>query len=506
MVDLTCRKWRVRVFILFLLALFLNLYLLRQDNPVEYSQSPLQRNITKEQEINIKYCGSPVCKFLFPGYVGEQESKAQLHIGNIMRLAEKTNRILVLPNVGNSRIGSCKSFPFDYYFSLESIRESAPGLKFILQSDLLNWLEERKKAYLEHGNPSSHLIFIDAGQDSKSNFITTGIFDLTNSKNHRHLCIDPFYKPDELPKIPEITLQTKRIYWKTRAERTQVGNFLVRNFKELESEVLILHYNLRFSFVEELPPPLVYAKHIIDRAHAATKFIHPYVAVHWRMENANPENMPNCAQKLVLYIQKLRQKHKIENVYLATDYNIEGGPSNSGTFRLLTNQHEEAINILRKELNFYTWSKLPSPESPVQYPHSESKNSSNIFSKEHETGASILGILDKLVLMHADWFVSGPSGCCKGSSSYTNQIVDLRFRIMNQQEDEEKLQQMTEKVEAKEDPIELQEEDPETFREIFTEFKEEEDLESKFSSTHDRIMMGNEQAKLLNTGDKWDID
>ncbi|CAG8636335.1 8692_t:CDS:1, partial [Paraglomus occultum] len=100
--------------------------------------------VATEEQINRKYCGSSVCKFLFPFSIREQESRARLQVPGLIIMAQQTNRVLVLPNVGDARLGSCKSFTFDYYYSVESMRQSAPNTTFITQDHFLQWNQEMK--------------------------------------------------------------------------------------------------------------------------------------------------------------------------------------------------------------------------------------------------------------------------------------------------------------------------------------------------------------------------
>ncbi|RXW11578.1 hypothetical protein EST38_g14277, partial [Candolleomyces aberdarensis] len=58
-------------------------------------------------------------KFLFPLRIAEQESKARIHFLQLVQLAHRLDRVLVLPNVAKSRIGACYKWGFEVYYSLE---------------------------------------------------------------------------------------------------------------------------------------------------------------------------------------------------------------------------------------------------------------------------------------------------------------------------------------------------------------------------------------------------
>lgn len=64
------------------------------------------------------------------------------------------NRTFVLPNVANSRIGSCKNYDFEYYYDINWAKENAQHFKYITMKDFINWLQERKL----HGVPANDQI------------------------------------------------------------------------------------------------------------------------------------------------------------------------------------------------------------------------------------------------------------------------------------------------------------------------------------------------------------
>ncbi|CAG8505531.1 3878_t:CDS:2, partial [Ambispora gerdemannii] len=431
---------------------------------------------TKIKEINMKYCGFVKCKYLFPAYIGEQESKAQQHFRNLLRLAQRLDRTLVLPNVGDSRISSCKSYPFEYYYSVKSLRNLLSRPSLITQSELYKWLEARKNLREEENTsllPTAKIVIIEKGDDRINNNVTSATIDLTTPKARRQICVSPFIEKKKLSSAPTFNLQTRTSnYWSTKGNREAISKFFEENLKNDESEVMIVHYTLRFPFTDATPLPVAYSEKLIERVQTATSSIHPYVAVHWRMEGADDINLPTCAKNLVEYLQNLKDTHGITNVYFATDYPVEGGPIHSGTFRGLNENHHEAIDIIRKEIDFYTWGKL-----------SDSSNNT-----------SVMGILDKLVLMHADWFVSGPLECRKDSSSFTIQIIEQRNQIMKYQKKKaaeiSRIENSADNNHHDDSSIPVQEE---TFN----------DPEEENYYSNDPIILGSSEFKLLNVGEEW---
>ncbi|KAG5458677.1 MAG: hypothetical protein BJ554DRAFT_1055 [Olpidium bornovanus] len=74
-------------------------------------------------------CWREPCRFLFPGVLGEQLTKASLHFYQLALLARRLNRTIVLPNVADSRIESCLLYPFTTYFDIGDL------------GDMVEWIE-----------------------------------------------------------------------------------------------------------------------------------------------------------------------------------------------------------------------------------------------------------------------------------------------------------------------------------------------------------------------------
>ncbi|CAI5466336.1 unnamed protein product [Closterium sp. Yama58-4] len=67
-------------------------------------------------------------KFISVGRLYEQLSKARLHLGEVLSVARHTGRTLILPSVGNSRIGTVAdyAFPFCTYFDPGRLGQFVP--------------------------------------------------------------------------------------------------------------------------------------------------------------------------------------------------------------------------------------------------------------------------------------------------------------------------------------------------------------------------------------------
>src|SRR6185436_17985642 len=106
-------------------------------------------------------------------------------------------------------------------------------------------------------------------------------------------------------------------------------------------------YRFDYPSLKHQPAPLRYAERLIKHAKTAATLLYPYVAIHWRMETAKPSRLFKCSQNLVDYIKHIKKKTGIANVYVASDYPIDGGRQHSGTFHKLTEDHHRAANELK---------------------------------------------------------------------------------------------------------------------------------------------------------------
>ncbi|KAJ7846142.1 hypothetical protein B0H13DRAFT_2208897, partial [Mycena leptocephala] len=107
-------------------------------------------------------CGSKPCRFLLPLRIGEQESKARIHFMEILQLAQRLDRILVLPNVGKSRIGACFKWDFEMYYDLERLTDdlALPAGQATVKLDLF-------RRWVDAEAPSAQLGFLSTKQESQ---------------------------------------------------------------------------------------------------------------------------------------------------------------------------------------------------------------------------------------------------------------------------------------------------------------------------------------------------
>jgi len=203
---------------------------------------------------------------------------------------------------------------------------------------------------------------------------------------------------------------------RNRSSSSMFEEILLMEFNT-DAQVLLLKHEIRYHLFTEFVP-MDYADHIINAANSVSKKLKPYIAGHWRMETGKSTIMPICAKNLIRWFKNKQRKTGIKNLYLATDYPLLGKKSQSTTWHSITNFHTIAIQSLNSSLNLNTWVSM--------HPFDNLKNDKRL--EGELKGAGIQGILDKLVLIQADYFVSCPKMCGRVLSKFTRKVREARTK------------------------------------------------------------------------------
>ncbi|EPQ52510.1 hypothetical protein GLOTRDRAFT_46705 [Gloeophyllum trabeum ATCC 11539] len=176
--------------------------------------------------------------------------------------------------------------------------------------------------------------------------------------------------------------------------------------------------------------------------------IHPYLAIHWRLESVPLASLPQCAVTLVDKLAEIlstssngtaSSRNEIKTVWLATDYpypvSSSGGfqesRRRSGTLKSIAPEHVEAISVLkdafRRGGKLHGW-YLTDISARLQSLNPEQRDNELGYTKLLED-EGVVGILDKIIATDADIFISGAKGCGR-ASSFTKQIIDARNTSM----------------------------------------------------------------------------
>jgi len=366
-----------------------------------------QANLQDSARLDQEYCPDQPegCKFLLPAWLGEQETKAQMHLYQLGLLSIALNRTLVLPNVSKSRMMSCASQPFDFYYDSTSLEQL--GIPTISFQRFSEWSSKRLDM------PTSQIVAVTSPSDDWS----AGALE-----------VDPSIEPSIIPSLPKrkLCLEPPKTYlnftsyspitiyppsnWHKQVERRyhfgeslintlSSSSVLLKSFRANDyrgplqrwfgkspaqsktpthPDVLVFTYELRYPILnhEQLSNMVIDSKHPINQLNIkqVQDFLHfpyspiwtelamqvvntlsPFIAIHWRQETLPSEIIAPCGQALIDELEHLLLTQpnydRIKTVYLATDYPIEdlengwdGAVAHSGTFgKLLTEEHHSAM-------------------------------------------------------------------------------------------------------------------------------------------------------------------
>ncbi|KAK4699251.1 hypothetical protein P7C70_g7013, partial [Phenoliferia sp. Uapishka_3] len=427
---------------------------------------------------------STPCAFLLPAWLGEQETKAQMHLHQLGLLALSLNRTLVLPNVAKSRLSTCFANPFSFYYDEESLDKL--GIPTISQAKFLEWSERRDPA------PTAQVVSIVGAKAT----YTAGAIEIDSAsdptlvpnKPTRNLCLKAPRSRLNFAGHSPLAIYPPEGYHRSENGRLGFGESVVNTLSSPEvgrkssrqsaslsapysqPNVLAFNYELRYpmmapsvvSLFNPLSSPLPfshfdYAPMWTDLAQNLADSLSPFIAIHWRTETLPPGNLVPCAASLLRKLALLKARYpEIRNVYLATDYPIEDpeGIAHSGTFaKVVTEQHHQAFRNFLKNFDRNTRGlKLTSfakEQSRLELPEDLKRalgGGSSVDGVEagpmglEELDAGLMGIIDKAVAMRAEVFVSGFAGVgkeaslgCAKVSSFTGQILEARVDKLTQQ-------------------------------------------------------------------------
>ncbi|KAJ7757523.1 hypothetical protein B0H16DRAFT_1721254 [Mycena metata] len=396
-------------------------------------------------------CSGAPCRFLFPLRIGEQESKARIHFMELLQLARSLNRILVLPNVGKSRMGACFKLDFKMYYDLERLEEELgmpAGRVATMKVDLFRrWVDAQA--------PSAQLVFISAKSEPPLDVETTMF-----SNDDVSIRVGPMDSNMDLPgcftKFHTLRLTAHaplHIHLKHSAPTHPIAPSLIdaltrpdihaaaasSSTQALDPDVLVLTYDLRFPIFPTHAPPLPQL-HYAPRLYALAAVLAPpapYAMVHWRMESVPPAVLPTCAYSLVDTLCA-RLSAEVRTVWFASDYpravhrsgmdstGTQKPKAKSGTFRDVGPLHAEAVGILGDALVEGGWEVVELTDARL----------AGLGVEKGEWGAGLLedagvrAIVDKIIGMRATVFVSGAPGCAR-VSSFTRQILDERRAVFD---------------------------------------------------------------------------
>ncbi|KAI9318630.1 hypothetical protein BX666DRAFT_1929848 [Dichotomocladium elegans] len=401
----------------------------KQDSFLEVDRELIRQREREaiRRQIDLKYCGRDRCRFMLPVAITEQESKAQEHFRQLAFLSGMLDRTIVLPNVHSSHLGACRHFPFSFYYGDEWLENNKAHFNYITMEEFREWVEERTHGY--GAKPSSQEVIVDINPDfhflDKTENCFKNVLDYSVWPTHHFTLEDPEMFSKRVGNYTDILLNQLK-------DETRLMDYQGEPGDE-NLDVISLYYDRRFTYIEnpEAHVPLTYNKRWNTLADQIAKNLQPFVAIHWRMERLEPiSNLVPCAKSLVSKVQKIEQEHdKPLKLFLLTDYphllNTSRATPESMSFKLneLRPEHHDAIAYVYEHLDV-TVTTLQKESQPIPYDELPEKHWNIIAVPPYAKPAdmSVLGIVDKLVAMRAQYFLAGKPAVCGKSSSFTKRI------------------------------------------------------------------------------------
>ncbi|EXX54834.1 hypothetical protein RirG_230770 [Rhizophagus irregularis DAOM 197198w] len=336
---------------------------------------------------------------------------------------------MVLPNVGSSRIGTCNKFPFDFYYNITLLQKEFPDVLFKSENDFIFWLKERDQIKKIMNNNDKPLSILHSSVKINRSVEKT-FYDDAEPNFDVYECISKF-EPLMNLKDPNSRVRYTKMIIKEMdliREKSRVEfSKLLTKVLTIDEEIILVNGYVVHPLFLQIMPVIPYNDYILNEAQKIKdKLSSSYIGIHWRLESSTPKLLPECVQGLIKTLNKVMEEGEIKNIYLATDYPLLSSRSQSSTFGKITNYHHDAIRTLNETFKINTWVSLGGLE---QLRKNEKYN-------KELNGSGIQGILDKLVCMNSNYFISGPNGCSRVISKYTKAIANERSnRIKNKDSD-----------------------------------------------------------------------
>ncbi|EAU83290.2 hypothetical protein CC1G_10731 [Coprinopsis cinerea okayama7 len=321
------------------------------------------------------------CKFLLPIRIAEQESKARLHFRQIAFLAQRLDRILVLPNVGKSRIGACFKWGFGTYYdvSSEGLRAQAEELSaggggggghgrlgMVSLEEWKAWAE-RESERMGKGVDAQLVSFGaslpasitpdaelgDSGESAPGLQIHPYDTELASESQFPWCFHSKFdflglrdrsvFATVDIPKEVRMGLRAApqgELGESVVAALQQTGPSPREDSEDGQSplsadapitsdsspDVLVVNWDLRHPlFHPSGLPHLSYSPALVSLADKLVPNTTRYLAIHWRMETVDPEALKSCAHSLVDVLSDMLHDVRhlakdVGTVWFASDY------------------------------------------------------------------------------------------------------------------------------------------------------------------------------------------
>ena len=334
-----------------------------EDLAEEVDDHTHKDEIVKLSTFDSAYCNG-ACRFLLPVRVGEQESKARVHFTQLLMLARRLNRTIVLPNVGKSRMSACSKWPFGAYYDTNGIAHRGDSHDSRMAIDLegfAKWVDKRPAP------PNSFVVSMESIHQGRHDMLGTHpeledvpfiveeaevdpkILSCLESKLARlrsslpETALSISFDSGSLKTESDVSTRVVQLLSNSLDMNMDTGSdfdlmtgpgyeYTPQNINSsylslTDTDVLVLDYDLRYPlFAASVQPNinLHYAPVLYDLADRLSDNLGPFLGVHWRMENVPVQDLAWCAASLVSSLHALlhddARVESVRHVWLATDH------------------------------------------------------------------------------------------------------------------------------------------------------------------------------------------
>ncbi|SCZ90025.1 BZ3500_MvSof-1268-A1-R1_Chr1-3g01730 [Microbotryum saponariae] len=410
-------------------------------------------------------------KFLFAAWIGEQETKAQLHLYQLGLLAVALNRTLVLPQVHKSRFSTCYTSPFSLYYSIDTL--DSFNIPWITHADFLALAHrESQNQKSESSAKTGQLVGMVRGKEFPADAAIIPLNDLCLANLGLELeAYEPkaFFRNSGAAKIDREGIEfAQRMIEDLQARDPNTGT---------TADVIVIQYNLRHQI---LTPGIVrpyqapgskpvrkyqyfqYSSHWTLLGQQMAQALSPFLAVHWRTETVSVDVLRPCGLSLIAWVkQAVAKRPEVKTVYFAMDYPIElwfdgAGPgskfsAHSGSMtKTITAEHHAAFRGFVEDWKreFGDTVKMTSFKGVLGSVELDKDLRALLGVGANQAQAdfdrldeAIVGIVDKNILAKAEVFLAGSPSTgkstlakyCAKNSQFTEQVIDGRTTAIKKQ-------------------------------------------------------------------------
>lgn len=329
--------------------------------------------------------------YILLGSVTEQLGQAANHLTDVFELCLRYNRTCVLPNFQNGEMSLDGKSIFHELYDVNKLPQE---LSWTTWDNFVNYLNNVDVAVIE----CSFGVEL-VGQHQRAQM---------ERKVRFHSIHARFTTP------PGCNLPSTTSWPANATEQTWNLEMLDNELLHSEADVVVFyHLDWRFpvplhflhDFKIDLSPTM------FDHASKFRQKFGSYIHLQWRTEVRESEtkvNFAECARCAAESILDMQKKKSIHTVYFSADIDLDGLPwSNSITYGN-TSEAQQGLKVIQSMIpDLKTWRDLPTPRGSVY-------------------DLSTIGMLDRVIAMTSDFFVSGPPACARGGS-YVKSIEEWRL-------------------------------------------------------------------------------